>query len=301
MEWRKELRALFAADRLLTDEPMARHTTFRLGGPADALLLPQTEQELINGIRFARERNIPYIILGNGSNVLVTDKGIRGLVIRPGEGLSDISAEGETISAGAGATLAGLAQAALRCGLTGLEFASGIPGSVGGGLAMNAGAYGGQLSDVLKYCRILDRETLEIRECGVEELEMGYRTTRMLTRGDIVLRGIFVLKPGDPEHIKAKMEELNQKRRDKQPLNYPSAGSAFKRPEGNFAGALIEQAGLKGLTVGGAQVSEKHAGFIINIGGATAQNVQDLIKEVQGRVYAASGIMLQPEVRILGE
>ena len=293
------LSAIARRDQILTDEPMSRHTTFRVGGPADALFLPEGEAQLIAALDAALEAEVPAHVIGNGSNLIVRDGGIRGLVIAIGEGMSDIRRNGESVEAQAGASLARVAAFAQGEGLTGLEFASGIPGSLGGGCAMNAGAYGGQLSDALIDARVLlDGRIVTLDRDG---MQMGYRTSLPLRTGGIVLSARFALRPDDPAAILERMKELNARRRDKQPLNLPSAGSTFKRPEGHFAGALIEQAGLKGRVVGGAQVSEKHAGFIVNTGGATAADVLALIALVQDEVQARSGIRLETEVRVLGE
>ena len=288
-------------ERVRRDEPMSRHTSFKVGGCADVYCEPADAGELKCALHAAKEAGMPFTVIGNGSNLLVRDGGIRGLVIRLGDSFSAISAEGCVISAQAGATLGRLALAAQENALTGLEFASGIPGTVGGGLFMNAGAYDGSLSDVCAGAKLLDLGTLEQRDVTAEELKLGYRTSVLQYGGLICLEASFRLARGDREQIRAKMDELNRRRRDKQPLSYPSAGSTFKRPEGNFAGALIEKAGLKGLSVGGAQVNEKHAGFIINTGGATAGDILKLIDLVRARVYEMSGVMLEPEVRITGE
>ena len=288
------------AERLVFDAPMSRYTTFRVGGNADALFFPKDESELALAFKIAKENGIPVTVIGNGSNMLVKDGGIAGLVIRLGDEFSGITVDGTRVTALAGDSLTRVAMKAYENGLTGFEFASGIPGSVGGGMAMNAGAYGGELKNVTVSARLMDPETGEVTEYSVDELQMGYRTTLALTKGLIVTEAVFELTAGDKETIKATMDELNKRRRDKQPLTYPSAGSTFKRPEGHFAGALIEGAGLKGLTVGGAQVSEKHAGFIINTGSATAKDILDLIELVRQKVLKNSGVTLEPEVRILG-
>lgn len=293
------LRAFAREDQIRIDEPMSRRTTFRVGGPADVLFLPESAGQVVRALDAVRAAGVPAVVIGNGSNLLVRDKGIRGLVVALGEGFSEVRIDGETVEAQAGVSLAKLAAAAQSAGLSGLEFASGIPGSLGGGCAMNAGAYGGQLSDVLVDAQVLMDG--EIRTLSNAEMQMGYRTTRPLREGGIVLSARFALKRDDPGAILARMKELNARRRDKQPLNFPSAGSTFKRPEGYFAGALIEGAGLKGRSVGGAQVSEKHAGFIINTGGATAADILALIGVVQDEVQARSGVRLETEVRILGE
>jgi len=295
----ERLGAIARPDQILTNEPMHRHTTFRVGGPADVMFFPESGEQAALAIRIANEENIPVMVIGNGSNVIVKDGGIRGLVIVLGERFSDISLDGNIITAQAGVSLAKLASFAHANSLTGLEFASGIPGALGGGAAMNAGAYGGQLSDVLLDAQVLMNG--EIVTLNREEMQMGYRSTRPLREGGIILSARFELVPGDKTLIGGTMKDLNARRRDKQPLNFPSAGSTFKRPEGYFAGALIEQAGLKGLSVGGAQVSEKHAGFIINTGGATASDILALIEKVQTAVLERFGVKLETEVRIVGE
>ena len=295
------LRAATSIAQVLEHEPMARHTTMRVGGPAEILFSPANEGELLFAVREAKRAGAPFRIIGNGSNLLVLDGGLPGLTIRLGEAFSKISVNGNQIRAQAGALLCRVAAAARDASLTGLEFASGIPGSAGGGMAMNAGAYGGQLSDVFEGCRALDPETGIISALGPAEMALGYRESAALSRGLIVTEAAFRLTAGDRSAIQAKMDDLSARRREKQPLNLPSAGSTFKRPEGYFAGALIEQAGLKGLRVGGACVSEKHAGFVVNDRGATAQDVLDLIRLVQARVLEHSGVRLETEVRILGE
>ena len=293
------LLAIAGSHQILENESMSRHTTFRVGGPADVLFLPESEEQLIQALAIARDAGIPCIVIGNGSNLVVRDGGIRGLVIALGEGMAAIVRTGDTLTAWAGASLARVAAYAQAGGLAGLEFASGIPGTLGGGCAMNAGAYGGQLSDVLIDARVLLDDG--VRELTVDEMQMGYRTSLPLREGGIVISSRFALTPDDPEAIAGRMRELNARRRDKQPLNYPSAGRTFKRPEGYFAAALIEQAGLKGRSVGGAQVSEKHAGFIVNTGSATATDILTLIGVVQDAVQARFGVRLETEVRILGE
>lgn len=295
------LRAATSIAQVLEHEPMARHTTMRVGGPAEILFSPASEGELLFAVREAKRAGAPFRIIGNGSNLLVLDGGLPGLTIRLGEAFSKISVDGNRIRAQAGALLSRVAAAARDASLTGLEFASGIPGSAGGGMAMNAGAYGGQLSDVFEGCRALDPETGIISALGPAEMALGYRESAALSRGLIVTEAAFRLTAGDRSAIQAKMDDLSARRREKQPLNLPSAGSTFKRPEGHFAGALIEQAGLKGLRVGGACVSEKHAGFVVNDRNATARDVLDLIRLVQARVLEHSGVRLETEVRILGE
>ena len=293
------LSAIAGAHQILENEPMSRHTTFKVGGPADVLFLPESEEQLIQAIAIAKDAGIPCIVIGNGSNLVVRDGGIRGLVIALGEGMAAIVRSGDTITAWAGASLARVSAFAQASGLAGLEFASGIPGTLGGGCAMNAGAYGGQLSDVLIDARMLLDDA--VKTLTVEDMQMGYRTSLPLREGGIVISARFALTPDNPESIAERMRELNARRREKQPLNRPSAGSTFKRPEGHFAGALIEQSGLKGYRVGGAQVSEKHAGFIVNAGGATAKDILTLIGIVQDEVLVRFGVHLETEVRILGE
>lgn len=293
------LLAVSESEQLLWNEPMSRHTTFRVGGPADLMYFPASAEQLAAALKAAKERNISVLVMGNGSNMIVRDGGIRGLVIVLGERFAKISVDGDILAAQAGVSMAKVAATAQAASLAGLEFVSGIPGTLGGGCAMNAGAYGGQLSDALVDAQVyLDGE---VRTLTLEEMQMGYRTTLPLREGGIVLSARFKLTPDDGEAIMARMKDLNARRRDKQPLNFPSAGSTFKRPEGYFAGRLIEQSGLKGRTVGGAQVSEKHAGFIINIGGATAKDITDLIQVVQDEVLRRFGVRLETEVRIIGE
>ncbi len=283
---------------LLESEPMARHTTFRIGGPAELMALPSSEEEVLFALRSARGLGIPAVVIGNGSNLLVRDGGIPGLTVVLGERFSAVEISGNEIFAQAGAPLARLAAAAQRAGLSGLEFASGIPGTVGGGTAMNAGAYGGELSQVLVSACVLEGDS--VLELSLAEMEMGYRTTRPLRRGGIMLGARFRLTSDDPAAIAERMRDLNARRRDKQPLELPSAGSVFKRPVGNFAGALIEGAGLKGTRVGGAMVSEKHAGFIVNTGGATAADVLALVRHIQAVVREKYAVDLEMEVRVLG-
>ncbi len=286
-------------DQILVNEPMSRHTTFRVGGPADVLFLPESGGAVARALAAAKALGVEAYVIGNGSNLIVRDGGVRGLVIGLGDGMSAVSREGNVVAAQAGATLARVSAFAQGEGLSGLEFASGIPGTLGGGCAMNAGAYGGQLSDCLIDATVLVNG--EEQTWTVQDMAMGYRTSRPLREGGVVLSARFRLTPDDPQAILARMKELNARRRDKQPLNYPSAGSTFKRPKGHFAGALIEGAGLKGRRVGGAQVSEKHAGFIVNAGGATAADILALIRVVQDAVRAKDGVALETEVRIIGE
>ena len=293
------LRGFAREDQILLNEPMSGHTTFRVGGPADAMFLPASAEEVVAALDAAKRFGVPALVIGNGSNLIVRDGGIRGLVVALGEAFSDVTLEETVVTAQAGAPLSRVASFAQANGLAGLEFASGIPGTLGGGCAMNAGAYGGQISDVLIDAQVLLNG--EVRTLTRDAMQMGYRSTLPLREGGVVLSARFGLKPDDPEAILSRMKDLNARRRDKQPLNFPSAGSVFKRPEGHFAGAMIQEAGFKGRSVGGAQVSEKHAGFIVNAGGATAADVLALIGVVQDEVQARTGIRLETEVRILGE
>ncbi len=283
---------------LLRNEPMAKHTTFCAGGPADLLFLPASEEAAAISLRTAREEDIPCMVMGAGSNLAVPSAGIRGLVIAMADGFSRVEQRGTVITAQAGAKLTRLARRAAEASLTGLEFASGIPGSAGGGTAMNAGAYEGQLSDVFERARVLIDGRIE--DITLSEMDYGYRHSMPLEKGAVVLTASFRLRPGDREAIEDTMRDMNRRRREKQPLEYPSAGSVFKRPSGNYAGALIEQAGLKGLSIGGARVSEKHAGFIINTGNASGDDIIALIELVRQKVYEHSGVLLEREVRIPG-
>lgn len=299
-EFAYKLEQILGEEQILREEPMRLHTTFRIGGPAQFFVIPRTQEEAAEAVRLCRSEGAPYYIIGNGSNLLVSDKGYRGVVIQLFKEFSDINIEGTRIRAQAGASLAKIAAEALRAGLAGFEFAAGIPGTLGGACIMNAGAYGGEMKDVLLAVTVLTKDG-EIREIPREELDMGYRTSRASREGWIVLGATIELARGDEKEIRAKMEDLKQRRTDKQPLEYPSAGSTFKRPEGYFAGKLIQDAGLKGLRVGDAMVSEKHSGFVVNCGNATAADVDGLIRLMQEKVREDSGITLEPEVRRLGE
>lgn len=285
---------------LLMAEPMSRHTSFRIGGPADVMALPQNESELQALLLKAQASQTPVTLIGNGSNLLVRDKGIRGLVIKLGNMLNDIEVKGSSITFGSGVSLALASKKAASLGLSGLEFAVGIPGSIGGAVYMNAGAYDGEMSKVVAAVRVMNAAG-ELKELKAEQLDFSYRHTALQGSGWFVTSVTVVLQPGEQEAIDAKMADFSQRRISKQPLELPSAGSMFKRPPGYFAGTLIEQTGLKGYTVGGAQVSRKHAGFVVNIGGATAADVLQLIADVQEKVYAAHGVRLEPEVLVLGE
>ncbi|MCD8300272.1 MAG: UDP-N-acetylmuramate dehydrogenase [Clostridiales bacterium] len=283
---------------VMCDEPMSRHTTFRVGGPADFLVTPAVGS--LPGVAdYCRQQDIPYLIIGNGSNLLCSDEGVDGVVIEIGKAMADISVESGAIKAGAGALLSAVAAEAARSGLAGMEFASGIPGSVGGAVAMNAGAYGGEMKDILSSVTILTPEG-GIKDIPVEELSLSYRHSAIPEKGYIVLAAAFSLKEDRQESILSRMDELKEKRISKQPLEYPSAGSTFKRPEGYFAGKLIEDAGLRGYTVGGAQVSEKHCGFVINKGDATAADIRALMEHIQATVKNMFGVELEPEVKFIG-
>ncbi len=283
------------------DEPMSKRTSFKIGGPADIFVSAQTREELSIVIKLTKEQNIPLTVVGNGSNLLVSDKGIRGVVISLDGDFCSLQCIGSNkIVAGAGTMLSHLCQFAHGNSLTGLEFAYGIPGSVGGAIYMNAGAYGGEMKDVAVACEYIDMDG-EIHSLTIDEMELDYRKSFFTGKNYIIISATFVLEKGDKERIKGTMRELMGKRSDKQPLELPSAGSAFKRPVGYFAGALIEQCGLKGYSVGGAQVSEKHAGFIVNIGDATCEDVLNLVRHIQNTVKNETGVDLESEIRAIGE
>ena len=296
----RELENILPVERIFVGESLADHCSFRTGGPASYYLQVENTGELTDVLRCLAAAECPYFIIGRGSNLLVGDRGYRGAVISLTGAFLEINAAGNLIEAGAGATLAALAKTALDAGLKGLEFASGIPGSLGGALVMNAGAYGGEMKQVVESVTLLDPSDMSVRIIPGDGMSFGYRTSRLKTSGEIALFAGIRLLPGDREEIGALMRDLAERRREKQPLNYPSAGSTFKRPEGYFAGKLIEEAGLKGFRVGDAQVSEKHCGFVINRGRATSGEILQLIEEVQRRVYEHSGVMLEREVICLG-
>lgn len=290
----------FGTEQVLFDEPMKKHTTFRIGGPADVFVMPETIEQVQRILDLCREEGLPYFVLGNGSNLLVGDNGYRGVIIQMDRNMGEITVKGTEIHASAGALLSSIASAARRSSLAGFEFAGGIPGTLGGAVVMNAGAYGGEMKDVLKSVTVLDKDG-SIRELAAEELEMGYRTSIIKKADYIVLGAVIALQNGNIEEIKALSKKLNEQRIEKQPLEYPSAGSTFKRPEGYFAGKLIMDSGLRGYRVGGAQVSEKHCGFVINTGDATAEDVCTLMENVKEIVYTKYGVTLEPEVKFLGE
>ena len=295
-----KLEELIGKGHVLYDEPMKKHTTFRVGGPARALVEPGSAEDVKSVVEFCKSEQIPYYIVGNGSNLLVSDAGYRGVIVQIYKEMNEVKVEGDLVKAQAGALLSGIAAKALGAELSGFEFASGIPGTIGGACVMNAGAYGGEMKDVLESVTVLTDEG-KIIELGRNELELGYRTSVIEKKGYIVLGAVLKLERGDGEKIKTYMDELKEKRVTKQPLEYPSAGSTFKRPEGYFAGKLIEDAGLRGFQVGGAQVSEKHCGFVINRNHATAADIMELMRQVQIRVKENSGVDLEPEVKRLGD
>ena len=294
------LREAAGAQCILEQESMKKHTTFRIGGPADIFAVPDTIEKAAKIIGICREQKVPFYVIGNGSNLLVSDQGYRGVVVQVYKNLSAIEIKGDIITAQAGAMLSVIAKKAMAASLTGFEFASGIPGTVGGAAVMNAGAYGGEMKQVLTEVTVLTREG-ELRRIPSEELKLGYRYSVIPEKGWIVLEAKLKLHRGDYDMIKARMDELKEKRVETQPLELPSAGSTFKRPEGYFAGKLIMDAGLRGFSVGGAQVSEKHCGFVVNTGEATAKDVRDLIREVSRQVKTKFGVELEPEVKMLGE
>lgn len=296
----KALEGFVRSDNVHIQESMAAHTTFKVGGPADCLVELENTEQLQKVQRYLKQVELPYVVLGNGSNMLVSDKGYRGVVLQIGKKMNAVKVEGNRIVAQAGALLSQVSRVALEYGLTGMEFASGIPGTVGGGVVMNAGAYGGEMSQIVSMVKVVNADG-EIMELSNANMEFGYRYSTIKNQPFVVTDVSFELKQGDKEAIKATMDDLTEKRREKQPLEYPSAGSTFKRPEGHFAGALIMNAGLRGLQIGGAKVSEKHCGFVINAGGATASDVMNLIREIQAKVKDEFQVDLETEVVILGD
>ena len=300
MEVYSKLITMIDKERVFPDEPMRMHTTFRVGGAADYFVTVESREEVKAVVSLCREEKLPYYIVGNGSNLLVGDKGYRGVIIQIGREMCDIQVCGNAIHVEAGALLSKIGNVALEAGLTGFEFAAGIPGTIGGAVVMNAGAYGGEMKDVLAEVSVSTKDG-EFLTLNKEELKLGYRTSIIPEKEYIVLGAVIELEPGDREEIKAKMNELRMRRSSKQPLEYPSAGSTFKRPEGYFAGKLIQDAGLCGLQVGGAQVSTKHCGFVINKEHATAADIMELIRQVQEKVKSQFGVELEMEVKRLGE
>ena len=298
-----DIKNFLPSNILFFNEPLKKHTTFRIGGAADLLVTPQSEEQLIKLFKYIKENCIRYVIVGNGSNLLFSDEGYRGIVIKIGSELSSIEAipceNGMIINAGAGTLLSKLALFACENGLTGLEFASGIPGNVGGAVLMNAGAYDGEISQILVSSTYLDCENLSVCTKNFDEHDFSYRHSSYENDGYLILSASFLLEKGNKEDILSKMKDLNNRRITKQPLEFPSAGSTFKRPAGLFAGKLIEDANLKGYTVGGAKVSEKHCGFVINTGNATCEDVLGVIKYVQNTVFAKFGVELETEVKII--
>ncbi len=298
IEFEKTAQAL--GMRTKRNEPMSTHTTFKVGGCCDIMAFPDSIESVRGLILCANASGLNYYVLGNGSNVLFSDKGFCGAIILLGADFSEISVKDDAITAAAGASLQRVCRRALESGLSGMEFAYGIPGTVGGAVYMNAGAYGGEIKDIVSQVTCVNRQG-EIITYAADELDLSYRSSRFVNSGEIILSADFRLEKGDPSSIKARMDELMERRKSRQPLEYPSAGSAFKRPEGTFAGLVIEQSGLKGYTVGGAQISEKHANFIINRGGATAEDIMTLISDVKKIVKEKTGYELECEIRIVGE
>ena len=296
----KQLCEIAGKENVRTDEPMKQHTTFRIGGAADYFVSPQTTDQIKNIIDLCKSEAMPWYVIGNGSNLLVSDQGYRGVIIQLDRNMEEITVDGTEIRAAAGALLSSIAVAARRASLAGFEFAGGIPGTLGGAVVMNAGAYGGEMKDVLKEVTVMTGDG-EIRVIPASELEMGYRTSIIKKAGYLVLGATISLKEGNLEEIKALTRELSEKRTSKQPLEFPSAGSTFKRPEGYFAGKLIMDSGLRGYQIGGARVSDKHCGFVINAGDATAQDVVALMDHVTEVVREKYGVTLEPEVKFLGD
>ncbi len=294
-----KFREVLGCDVVLENEPMSKHTTFRIGGAADIFVTPDSIEKIKSAIALANENSLPYYIVGNGSNLLVKDNGYRGVIIQLYNKFNAVEVDGEYIKAQCGVLLSGISKTALNNSLTGLEFASGIPGTLGGAVCMNAGAYGGEMKQIVESVTVL--KDGEIKTLSNEECDFGYRHSRIMSEKMIVLEVKLKLEKGNASDIKAKMDELSVQRISKQPLEYPSAGSTFKRPEGYFAGKLIDDSGLRGYSVGGAQVSEKHCGFVVNKGGATAEDVITLMKNVNDIVKEKFGVGLEPEVRIIGE
>ncbi|MCR4651187.1 MAG: UDP-N-acetylmuramate dehydrogenase [Lachnospiraceae bacterium] len=286
---------------MLLNEPMSSHTTFRVGGMADAYVRVTDREMLKKLISLLKDKEISYYLIGNGSNILVSDEGYRGVVIELAGDFLSLTVEGDHIKAGSAVMLGQIASAALKSELAGMEFASGIPGTLGGALVMNAGAYGGEMKDIVESVELFDPESAEFFTVSGSDMEFGYRRSILKDKPCIALGAVIGLHHGDREEIKAIMDKLNASRREKQPLEYPSAGSTFKRPEGYYAGALIEKSSLKGFGYGDAVISEKHAGFLINRGQATATDIYRTIREVQRRVYEDSGVKLEPEVIMLGD
>ena len=294
----EELKELLGEDNIYYNEPMSQHTTFRVGGPAELLIMPKADH-IADVVRLCRQFGVPLLCVGNGSNMLVSDEGIEGVVMVIGRNMANITVDNETITAEAGAMLGRVAREAYEASLKGMEFASGIPGSIGGACVMNAGAYGGEMKDIIESVNVIT-PLGEMLTLSNEELDLSYRHSVIPEKDYIVISTVLSLEKGDKEEIKAMMDDFNGRRRDKQPLEYPSAGSTFKRPTGYFAGKLIEDAGLKGYRVGGAEVSTKHCGFVINKDNATATDIYTLIKDVDRIVTERFGVSLEPEVKLVG-
>ena len=279
---------------------MKKHITFRVGGPAACFLMPSTKEQIEEIVHICQEEKTPCFILGNGSNLLVSDQGYDGAVLQIYKNMNQVAVNGEQLQVQAGALLSTIARKALDAGLTGMEFAAGIPGTLGGAVVMNAGAYGAELSQVVAQVEGIHLADGRRVSYPADRLSFSYRHSALMDTDVVVTQATLALAPGDPEAIRARMEACARARREKQPLNLPSAGSTFKRPEGHFAAKLIDDCGLRGLTVGGAQVSEKHAGFVVNVGGATARDMLELMRQIEQRVFEQTGVQLEPEVRILG-
>lgn len=303
--FKEAVKEIIKEEQILCEESLAKHTTFRIGGPADLFLQPKNDDEISELVKFCNEKEIPFYIMGNGSNILAGDKGYTGIILHIGKEMSSIQFEQQEdgtvlVTAGAGIMLTRLAREAANHALTGLEFAGGIPGTLGGAVAMNAGAYGGEIKDCITWAKVITREGKQM-VLNKEELALGYRSSIIQKQEWIVTQAQFLLKEGNIEEIRKTMDDLQKKRKEKQPLEYPSAGSTFKRPEGYFAGKLIEDAGLRGYRVGDIMVSDKHCGFVVNVGNGTAKEVHELIQHVEQIVYDKFGVRLEPEVRFLGE
>lgn len=296
----KDLLEIVGSDNCMENEPMKKHTTFRIGGAAKLFVVPQSVDVLKKVLSYCKEQNVKTFILGNGSNLLVSDKGFDGVIIQIYRNMNKIIRDGNSFRIEAGALLSSISAKACEAGLSGFEFASGIPGTLGGAVVMNAGAYGGEMSQVVTEVTLLN-DNLEVEVLGKEQLEFGYRKSVVSKKGAVVLEAVITLQEGNVEDIKACMDELRAKRKEKQPLEFPSAGSTFKRPEGNFAGKLIMDAGFRGYSVGGAQVSEKHCGFVINKGNATAEDVIELTNRIKEKILNDNNILLELEVKLLGE
>ncbi|WP_029502215.1 UDP-N-acetylmuramate dehydrogenase [Lachnoclostridium phytofermentans] len=300
----QDLKNIVSPERVIYKEPLSKHTTFKIGGPADYFVITKKVEETAAVIQYCNQRNLPILMIGNGSNLLISDAGLRGVVVKQEDNTKEFIVttceEGYLVTGGAGMNLSAFAMKIANESLTGFEFAAGIPGSLGGAVYMNAGAYGGEIKDCIRSARVLSKEG-DILNLSREELELSYRSSMIQKKGYYVIDATFLFQKGEKEEILSKIEELNRARKEKQPLEYPSAGSTFKRPEGYFAGKLIMDAGLRGYRVGGAMVSEKHCGFVINTGDATAKDVLQLIDDIRRIVKEKFGVTLEPEVRLIGE